>query len=293
MKIQREIKYNDASQVLRLEYPNHWAAQSITAVSVAITDTNAGALLASTAATCYTATTLASAASLGAVTATLAGTATALSPGDRVRLVSPTEDCTVKSYNSTSKVVTFERALLADHASGSSVSGLWCTYALNTSTVATWPLNLECVVKWTPASDDLAVTELAIVSGMGFGAKAYKERFAAIYPSEYEVAQARIEAIYEEARSRIRYRLMGKNLDLDRVVDQEILMPVLIDMMRFLIVNAGGNSWASERESAWATFLMSEDALTSQPIWADDDQDGAQEEDEVQVHEPFRRARGL
>jgi len=293
MRYQREIKYNDSAQVLRLEYPSHWRAESITAVALVVTNDDAGSLLASTAATCYTATTLASAASLGAVTATLAAGAGNLAAGDRIRLVTPTEDCTIKSYNTTSKVATFERALLADHASGSSVYGLWCTYSLDTSTVATWPLNLECVAKWTPNSDDLMLTELCIVSGMGFGAKAYKERFAAIYPSEYEVAQARIESIYEEARSRMKYRLAGKNLNIDRVIDQEILMPVLMDMMRFLVVNSGGSSWATERESAWATFLMSEDTLTSQPIWADDDQDGAADEAEVQIHEPFRRARGL
>jgi uncharacterized membrane protein YphA (DoxX/SURF4 family) len=59
MRHEREIKYNDASQALRLEYPSHWRAEGITAVALAISDTNAGALLASTAATCYTATTLA------------------------------------------------------------------------------------------------------------------------------------------------------------------------------------------------------------------------------------------
>ena len=293
MRHQREIKYNDSSQSLRLEYPSHWRAELITAITVAIADESGGALLAATAATVYTATTLASAASLGAVTCTLTGTAGNLAVGDRIRLSGPVEDCTVKNYNSTSKVATLERALLADHAISSAVYPLWCTYALSTSTVATWPMGLECVLRWTPTGDDLQLTEYAIVSGAAFGAKAYRERFAAIYPSEYEVAQARLEAVYEEARSRIRYRMAGKNLDIDRVVDQEILMPVLIDMMRYLIVCSGGNSFATERENSWANFLMSEDVLTSQPIWADDDQDGAQDEAEVETHEPFRRARGL
>jgi hypothetical protein len=293
MRHDREIKYNDSAQALRLEYPSHWRAETITACTVAISTTGAGELLAATAATCYTATTLGAAATLGAVTITLTGTAGNLATGDRIRLVSPYEDVTVKSYNSTSKVATLERALLADHANGTAVHGLWCTYSLSTATVATWTLGLECVCKWTPNSDDLPLTELSIVEGVGFGAKAYKERFAAIYPSEYEVAQARIEMIYEEARSRINYRLQGKNLNIDRVVDQEILMPVLLDMMRFLVVNSGGNAWATERESAWATFLASEDVLTSQPIWADDNQDGAEAEAEVTTHEPWRRARGL
>jgi hypothetical protein len=40
-------------------------------------------------------------------------------------------------------------------------------------------------------------------------------------------------------------------------------------------------------------FLASEEVLTSQPIWTDDDQDLAETEEEVTVHEPWRRARGL
>jgi hypothetical protein len=266
MRYQREIKYNDSSQSLRLEYPSHWRAELITAVTIGVKDEAGAALLAATAATVYTATTLASAASLGAVTCTLAGTAGNLAVGDRIRLSGPLEDCTVRSYNSTSKVVTLERALLADHAISSAVYPLWCTYALSTSTVATWPIGLECVITWTPTGDDLQITEYAVVSGAAFGARAYRERFAAIYPSEFEVAQARIEAVYEESRSRIRYRLAGRSMNIDRVIDQEILMPVLLDMMRYLIVCSGGNSFATERENSWANYLMSEDTLTSQPI---------------------------
>jgi hypothetical protein len=289
----RQIKYNDSAQVLRLEMPSHWRAESITSCTIVINDTDGGALLASTAATVYTATTLNGAAAIGATTITLAATAGNLTAGDRIRLAGPYEDCEIAAYNSTSKVATLKRALTSAHATGVAVHGLWATYSLSTATVATWTKGLECVLTWSPNSDDVPLTETAIVEGYEFGAEAYRERFAALYPAEYEVAEYRLAHVYEEARQRLTHRLRGKNLDMDRVVNGELVMPVLLDFMRYLIVCSGGNAYASEREIAWSMFLASEEVLTSQPIWTDDDQDLAQGEEEVTVHEPWRRARGL
>jgi hypothetical protein len=294
MRYQREIRYNDSGDLLRLEFPSHWRAESISGVSIAITTHEGGELLASTSATIYTATTINGAVSIGATSITLAGTAGNLAAGDRIRIAGPYEDCVVKEYNSTTKVATLERALVSAHASGVSVYGLWATYNLVTTTTATWPLNTECVLLWTPAgSDDLPLTETAIVSRIGFGAQAYRERFAALYPAEFEVAELRIENIYAEAKERLRYRLLAKNLDIDRVIDQGIVMPPLLDLMRWLIVMAGGNAYETEREASWAAFLASEESLASQPIWTDDNQDLVEAEEEVNVHEPWRRARGL
>jgi hypothetical protein len=58
-------------------------------------------------------------------------------------------------------------------------------------------------------------------------------------------------------------------------------------------VLSGGDAFATERESAWEAYLRSEESLCSQPIWTDDNHDLVEAEDEVQTHEPYRRARGL
>ena len=291
-RYQRVIRYNVSSDTLRLEFPSDWAVASISGVNIKINDSAGGALLASTAATLYTATTLAAAATAGDRTITLHSGATNVTTGDRLRIED--DDCEVQSYNSTSKVATLKRSLMSSHASGVAVRGLWCTYALNTSTVATWYQGLECTVVWSPAgSADLPYTERCAIESQGLGVPEYRERFAALYPSEFEIAEARLDSVYAEAVIRLNYRLSGRGMNINRVVDQAILFPAILDYMRWLIVLAGGNAFASEREAAWASYLQSEESLCSQPVWVDDDGDLAQEDEEVQVHEPWRRARGL
>jgi hypothetical protein len=190
-------------------------------------------------------------------------------------------------------VATLRDSLLSAHLDDSAVYGLFATYELDTSDTTTFTAGLECVLVWTPDSGDSAITEAAEVEGHRTEIMQYRERFAALYPVEYELAQMRLDSIYAEAHSRLKYRLQGKNLNLNRIVDQEILTPALLDLMRWLIVLGGGDSFAGERESAWAAFLLSEDSLCSQPVWVDADADLIETEDEVEVHEPQRRARGL
>jgi hypothetical protein len=288
----RVIRYNVASDTLRLEFPSDWSVASISGVNIAIYDHAGGALLASTAATLYTATTLAAAATAGDRTITLHSTAGNVTNGDRLRIED--DDCEVQSYNSTSKVATLKRSLQSSHAISTAVRGLWCTYALNTSTTATWYEGLECTVVWSPAgSADLPFTEVCAIESQGLGVPEYRERFAALYPSEFEIAEARLDSVYAEAVMRLQYRLQGRGLNIHRVVDQAIMFPAILDYMRWLIVLAGGNAFASEREAAWTAYLQSEESLCSQPVWVDEGQDLAKDEEEVQVHEPWRRGRGL
>jgi hypothetical protein len=288
----RVIKFGASAQVLRYEYPNQWDAENITGVDLEIADKSGSVLLSSDACTIYAATALDAAAPAGARTITLDSAATDLARGDRIRIAGPDEDCTVESYNSTTKVATLRRSLLFAHDDASVVSGLWATYELDASG-AEFSAGLECVLEWTPDSSDLPAVELGIVEAQSAGVSEYRERFAALYPIEYELAETRLDSVYAESLIRLKYRLSGRNLNVNRVVDQSILQPAILDYMRWLIVLSGGDAFATERESAWEAYLRSEESLCSQPIWTDDNHDLVEAEDEVQTHEPYRRARGL
>jgi hypothetical protein len=287
------LLYNTASGTLRFEYPNSWDVETITDVKLSITDKTGATLLAATSATEYVATKLETAATAGARTITLKSTAGTLARGDRLRIALPDEDVTVESYNSTTKVATLRDSLLMSHEDEAAVSGMWSTYALNTSATTTFTAGLEVVLTWDPNNYDSSVTELAYVQGSAMAVMEYRERFAALYPTEYEIAETRLDSVYAEAMTRLKYRLQGRNMNLNKVIDQGIFTPALLDYMRWLITLSGGNAFASEREAAWAAFLQSEESLCSQPVWVDDNEDLVEDAAELEVHEPWRRARGL
>lgn len=290
---QRVLLYNTAAGAVRFEYPNSWDVETITDVTLTIADKSGSSLLTATSATEYVATKLETAATAGARTITLKSTAGALVRGDRLRIALPDEDVVVDSYNSTTKVVTLRDSLRMAHEDEAAVSGMWSTYSLNTSSTTTFTAGLEVVLTWNPNNSDSSVTELAYVQGSAMAVQEYRERFASLYPTEYEIAEARLDSVHAEAMSRLKYRLQGRNMNMNKIVDQAIFAPALLDYMRWLIVLSGGGAFASERESAWAAFLQSEESLCSQPVWVDDNEDGVEADSEVEVHEPWRRARGL
>lgn len=281
----RLIQYNDSSFTLRFEYPAGWNAQSITGVNITITDVEGNSLLAATAATLYTATTLGAAASVGDSTITLASGASAVSPGDRLQIAAsttgPTEDITAQSYNSTTRVITLERELRYAHTSAAAVKGLWCTYALSTSTTTTWTKGLQVLIDWDPDTDDLPVRERGEVVISAYGPADFVERFRTIYPDEYDAFVDNLNNLVEEARRQLDTSLLSHGCLMDRIQDQSLLTPVLAALVRRLIAFSGGDRSEHEQDVANKEYARLFDELTRLPIWADDDQDGIRDEEEI------------
>ena len=284
----RQLDYNNSSHTLRLEFPSLWDAVSITGVDITIKNTGATDLVTQTAATLYTATTLASGATSGSNSVTLDAGAGDLAQGDRIRLVGPAEDVTVRSYNTSTKVATLEETLVYDHDSGSSVSPLWATYALDTSDTDTWVKNLECTIFWEPDIDGASRIELAQVKDRRYDVSDFSNKFRLLYPSEHDIVGDRIGEFIELATQECRNRLEIKGMDPDKVVNSDLLDPIFLKYARWIVVSAGGNEWQYERGAAWDDYVQLETELVSSPLWVDEDLGLDEEGEEVDTHQPVR-----
>ena len=285
----KQIAYNDSSFTLRFEFPDDWAIASITGVNVSITDAGGTSLLASTAATLYTSVALASAAARGDATVTLSGTPGALSRGDRLLIAASAdgrdEIIEVESYNSSTKVVSLRHTIQYAHTTSTSLYPCWCTYALDTSTTATWTAGTECTVLWTPDTDDHPVPELYTIGKTEFGSSETIDRFRVQYPAMYQARdRSGIEDIEAEARRRVAMHCRVKNMDLNRLVDQDLMSPSIVEMMANLIASGGGDNAEYEQQTTWERFTREFELFANLPVWVDDNQDLIQDEEEVQKH---------
>ena len=288
----RTIEYNNAAYTMRFEIPPTWAIDSITEITIQIADMGATELLAATATTLYTATTLDAAATVGDSTITLASEASAVVPGDVLHIAAsaagPDEDTTVQSYNSSTRVVTLQRELRYAHSSGTAVRGLWVTYDLDTSTVATWIKGLQVLITWDPDTDDIPMTNSSEVVVKAVSFPNFNERFRINYPGEYDAFVDTLEQKLVEAVKQIQPTLLSRGIVLDRSTDTESLTPLLCASVRRMIMYASGDKKETEREVANSEYNRLLDEYCKSVIWSDDDQDGIQDDDEVDDHSPWQ-----
>ena len=284
-----QIAYNDSSFNLRLEMPPEWNVDAITSMNIGVKDWDGDDLLAATAATLYTATTLNGAVSVGDSTITLANTATALTPGDRVRIAAsasgPAEEVEVVFYNSSTYTATLRHETRHAHATSTAVRGLWATYALDTTTVADWPAAQQCIVSWYPGgSDDRPLRQRAEISVIEFNFADFARRFEMLYPREWKLRENRtggIKGILEEAKKQVRGDLLSRDFDINRVVDSAIIEPLVLAKARWLVLLGTGDKWTTEREVALDEYHRQMEIVSNSPLWKDDNQDYVRDEVEM------------
>lgn len=287
----RKIAYNNSAFTIRLEYPIGWDASSITGVTLAVANDEGGALLAASACTLASDTTMSSGTSVGDTTATIGTGVQTYLPGDRILLPTsnngPSEEAEIQSYNSSTGVITFKRALRYAHAAGT-IKALFCTYDLDTSTVATWEKGLQVVLTWTPAgSDDIPLKERGEIVSFALGFPDFTQRFKILYPREYRIKEDTIQEIFDEAKIAVQMDLSSRDLNLDRLVDTAFILPAIMAKARWLITMSGGDKWADERETARDEYNRLIEIVTNQPIWTDDNQDGVQDDVEIDDYAGF------
>lgn len=284
----KQIKYGDSSFTLRGEFGDDWDMANLTGVNITIRDTANTDLVAETAATLYTATTLGAASAKGDEYVALAGTPSAVSRGDRLYIaksdLGPAETIVVHSYDSANKYVTAEDELKYSHSSGTAVKGMWATYAFDVSTVATYTKGKEIVVEWDPNTDDPAYTEQYVIGDVAAALPGFWSDFAGIYPAVWEIAQGRnIDNLEEQILMMFNQELADEGLDPDRIVDQNIIKPTLIKYARFIILADEPDEEHYKRsEAQWVSAFK---GLKRLPIWQDLNQDGDLDDAEEETHD--------
>ena len=282
--MRHQINYGDSSQILRLEMPVSWDAHGVTGVDIQITDDASTDLVASTAATLYTATTLAAAATPGDSTITLHAGAGDLYEGDKLRL-EPNEDVEVLSYNTTSKVATLKHGLNVAHASGSEVSPLWATYDLDASDTDTWELLENIIIRWSPAGIDAGThIEIGEVVKTGYGSSDFVAKFRVLYPALADMRESDLIAMEAIASEHIRIKLSIKDVDMDKVVPQDV-EPIVLHYAAYLMCIPSEEMHA-EGDKAFEESERMLEAYVNTVQWEDEDQDGAQDDSEFESHTP-------
>ncbi len=283
----KQIKYNDTTSI-RLEIPPEWDMTNISDVNCEIRDTDGNVLQAASAADMTGSSTLNGAVSSGGVTITTADDR-ALVPGDRVLVLGGMpETRTVQSYVVATKTATFTTVLDYDHVTAAPVYFMWATIDVVTTTVATWPKNKQLVIAWIPLGITVApYTERAEIAEVGeFSASDFDEQFEMIYSREYETFRDRLDTVREVSERKLSYRLQSRGLNIERVVDQEVLMDTLLSLTRYNLIKGSGDDWEFEIKTALNDYNTDFEVLCSLAIWADDNQDEKQGDDETKSFQP-------
>lgn len=288
----RQIEYNNAAFTMRLEFPPNWDRENISTVNISIDNLDGDALLAATGCTEYAETALESAASVGDSTITIGPEPETVVKGDRLLIkasaAGPPEEVEVLSFNSSTGVVTLRHELRYAHSNAAVIQGLWVTYDLDTSTVATWTAALQVVITWAPnGSDDVPIVERGEVSNFMYGFPDFARRFEIRFPREWRIAENRIEELLSEAIKEFEIDLSSRDFHIHRTVDQALVHSAILNKARYLVVVAMGDQWTTEREVALEEYNKQVEIITNQPIWQDENQDGVKDDVEVDDYSGF------
>ncbi len=284
----RQIRYNNASNVLLFEYPEEWT--TVSALTLTITDDVGTELLAADSATLYTATTLDAAASAFADTVTLVSGAGVLEPGYPIEIagVAGNERHRVKEYSSTTRIVSLEGMLEEAHAAADAVTGRYGLITVDTTTTSDFPKGIVLTLLWTPTGTGVAATtELAQVSVSQVDLVGLERRFSRLYPRAFEAYTKpinRMADMLKEAELQVAQELLVDNLDMQRIIDQDVVAPAIMGKLAYMWTFNGDEQIEDERAFLGTEYDKQINILKSLPIWIDHDQDLIEDDGEVTTH---------
>jgi hypothetical protein len=293
-----QIPYGLSSVTLRLEIPPQWPVADIATIDCEVRSPGGTVLESSAAATLYTADALDSATVAGARSITLGSTCDDLYEGDKLYIVASDagggEIVEVETYNDTTNTATLRRSMYRSHSDATDVYGMFATYDLDVSDTAVFTPGLQIVVGWTPDVGGTEITSVYTIAKDEFVGADTLGRFRVRFPDCYLAAEDTIDDIEVEATRQLRYDFRVRDLDIDRVPDQELLMPALLTQMAYIICLGRGGQWELERNMYLQRYDAECEKLFAMAIWVDDDQDQAADEDnEIRYHSPVVYTRGV
>ena len=285
----RQIRYNHASNILRFEYPVEWKGEDVSAITLTITDMDGTELLAAQSLTLYTATELDGAVAQYLGEITLDSGAGELSQGDPLLLAGAAgaERHFVAGYDATGYVVTLEDTLKSAHEDADAVYGLWGNYTLDTTTVATWTAGLVFTLKWTPTGSGQPTTELAQIAKTVVDIEGLAKRWSTVFSRAYDYytkKDDRLEVILQEAEMYVIKELESAQLDVNRIVDQDVISMAIMCKVAHFWTLQGDEKLKDEREAMSAEYTKEIKIVKGLPIWVDQNQDLIEDDGEVEKH---------
>lgn len=285
----KQIRYNDDANVIKFLFPPEWDPQLISDVELQITDENATVLLEDTSINLYTATVLDEAAIRFASSVTLDSEAGDPDIGDPMLIAGDAGDETVfvKGYDADNQILTIEGTLNNAHEAADAVYGAFGSYTIDTTTVADFPAGRSVTLRWTPTGDGVAITELRQIAKTSFDLGGFERDFKDHYwrawndmknPHEKFIRMAGL------AELEVSDELMGAGLDLQRLIDQDRLRPLIMAKLAYNWTLNGDENKKDEYEKLGLNYSNKYDRVLQWPLWIDHDQDLKKDESEVSSH---------
>lgn len=286
----KQIPYNNSSVTLKIACPAEWAIEDLTAVTIKATDDNAVELLADTAATLYTATTIDGAISQYDDSFILAAGSDSPAVGDTMKLAGTgsEEYIVVKGYDAATLTVTCEDIIDNDYDDGTDVYGLDISYDMDTSVVATFTAGLVFTITWTPTGTGIQIKDLYQIGKFATDVEGIRKRFGRLYPRAYSAFTSPVERIADmvkEAEIFVSIELEAGNMDYNRIINHDVLSQLLMAKMAYLWTLGADEDLADEREALSLTYSSLFGLASALPLWSDTDQDEKVDDDEVTTHE--------
>lgn len=286
----KQIPYDNSSVPLKIACPAEWAIEDLTGVTIKATDDNAVELLADTAATLYTATTIDGAISQYDETFVLAAGSDSPAVGDTMKLVGPAsvEYITVKGYEASTLTVTCDDIIDNDYDDGDDVYGLDISYSFDTSVVATFTAGLVFTITWTPAGTGIPIKDLYQIGKFATDVEGIRKRFSRLYPRAYNAFKEPVERLADmvrEAEIMVSLELEAGKMDYNRIIKHDMLAQLLMAKMAYLWTMGADEDLLDERESLSAAYSGMFGLVSTLPLWSDTDQDEKVDDDEVTTHE--------
>jgi hypothetical protein len=285
-----QIRYNYATNPLRLLFPDEWDAKLVTGVTLQVKNEEGTELLAAESITLYTATTLDADAIRYASSVTLAAAAGTLEAGDPILIegVAGDEVQFVKGFNSTTKAVQLESLLDNAHDSGDSVRGLFGTHTLDTTTVADYPKGVVLTLIWTPTGHGKPIRTQVQVSTGSMDIEGMRRELndecSRAYES-YTQERDKFDRMLAKAERQISLEMEFDKMDYNRIVGQRYTVDLVVAKMALIWTYNGDEAMTDEFEK-WSSIYSSRyNRIKAMPIWQDHNQDDIKDKSEVTSHE--------
>lgn len=290
----KQVQYGEDSVSIRFDFPSEWDPVNLSALTLTVKNDAGTELLAEDAMTLYTATSLLEDADQYTSSIVLATGAGSLEAGDLMWIdgASGGEIVRIKSYVAATRTAELEDILQYDHSADDGVYATWATYALDVSDTTTFPKGLTTVFIFTPTGTGQVTRDEYQISHAVVDVSGLEGTFKIIYPRAYHAftSPANNFDIYRaEAERQIKNELLSQNnaFDYDRIVDQDMIAPVVMAKMALLWTLNGDVEKEDERKVLSADYASQMAYLLNRTKWTDDDQDDAKDEEEISDNEPI------
>lgn len=287
------ITYTKHTSVVRISFPTDWDPSALTGLTLTVDDNAGNELLATSAATIWTSTTLDSAASQYDTALYLDAGADNLEIGDIVRIegLLGREDHTVKGFDPSTKIATLETILGRSFEEGAAVNALNALIAVDFSDTDDYAPGTQLVLTWTPTGTGSPYTILAEIEAFNqIEVAEFIEEFKAIYPRAYSALITpadRLRVVLRNAQARLRMDLLSRNLDVARIKDQRLITPPLMALVAMIWAINGDDELMEERKVLSGEYGTLLEILCALPVWVDSDGDGIEDDGETQDHPKY------